>query len=78
MLAVRDRVVDQRLLVLDPRLLGKVDHRVRVHLLRTGVRVGEQRADALDAGELDARIVVRVALAAALHAQVLPALGDLA
>ena len=79
-LAVRDRAIDQRLLVLDPRLLGKVDHRVRVILLRTGIRVGEQRVDAVHARELDARVAVGVVAArsAALRAQVLPALRHLA
>ena len=79
-LAVRDCVIDQRLLVLDPRLLGKVDHRVRVVLLRAGIRVGEQRVDAVYARELDARVAAGVVAArsAALLAQVLPALRDLA
>ena len=79
-LAVRDRIADQRLLVLDPGLLGKVDHRVRVVLLRAGIRVGEQRVDTVHPRELHARVVVGVvpARAAALLAQVLPALRDLA
>jgi hypothetical protein len=77
-LAVRDGVGDQRLLVVDPWLLGKVDHRVRVVLLRAGVRVRQQRVDPVDAREDDAGVVVRVPLSAALLAEGLPALGDLA
>ena len=78
MLAVRDGVGDQRLLVGDPGRLCKVDHRVRVVLLRAGVRVRQERVDPVDPGEDDAGVVVRVALAAALFAEGLPALGDLA
>src|SRR5712691_5815118 len=76
-LAVHDLVVDQRLLVLDPGLLRKVDHRVRILLLRTGICVGGQRVDPAYPRKQDARVVLRVAAwFAALHAQILPALCD--
>jgi hypothetical protein len=76
--AVHDRVVDQRLLVLDPGLLHKVDRRVRILLLRTGIHVGKQRVDAVHPREQDARVVLWVVAApfATLHAQILPALCD--
>lgn len=47
-LAVGDRVADQSLLVVDPRLLGKVHHRVGVVLLRARVRVRKERVDPVD------------------------------
>ena len=76
-LAVRDGVVDQRLLVVDPGQLGKVDHRVNAVLLLTRVRAREERVDPVDPGQHHAGVVVRVPLSAARHAEVLPALGDL-
>ena len=43
---VRDGVVDQSLLVVDPRKLGKAHHRVGVFVpLRTRVRTREERVD---------------------------------
>lgn len=76
-LAVRHRVGDQGLLILDPWLLGEIDHRIRVVLLRAGVRIRQQRADPVFAREDHARVVVRRARAAALLAEGLPALRDL-
>lgn len=74
-LRVRDRVVDERLLVLDALRLRELDHRVRVVLLSARVRVREQGVDAVDARELHAG-VASLEVAAALQAQVLPALRD--
>jgi hypothetical protein len=72
---VRDSVGDQSRLILDPRTLGKVDHRVGVVLLRTRIRVREERTDPVYPCQLHAGVVVRRASSAAYEAKVLPALG---
>ena len=41
-LAVRDRIGDESLLILDTWLLGKIDHRIRVVLLRACIRTRQQ------------------------------------
>lgn len=55
--AVRERVRDQVRAVRHAGRLGEVDHRVRDVLLRARVRVREERVQAVEPGELDARLV---------------------
>lgn len=56
-LAVCDRVGNERVSVGDTRGLRKVNHCVRVVLLCAGIRVGEEGIYAVDAGQLDAGVV---------------------
>ena len=74
-LRVRNRVVDEGLLVHDTRRLGEIDHRVGIYLLCTGVRVCEEGVDAIDTGERDTGLVGGY-VAAADETEILPALRN--
>jgi hypothetical protein len=67
-LAVRGSVVDQSLLIVDPRKLSKVHHRVGVVLLRTRVRAREECVEPVYPCQHHAGVVVRVPRSAACFA----------